>query len=50
MKPLLDFRDRLVSNRNVSEYRCETRRMGNAQWMRQGTIWVTIQWSIESSF
>lgn len=28
MKPLLDFRDRLVSNRNVSEFRCETRRNG----------------------
>ena len=28
MKPLLDFRDRLVANRNVSDYRCETRRNG----------------------
>lgn len=28
MKPLLAFRDRLVENRNVSEYRCETRRNG----------------------
>ncbi len=28
MKPLLDFRDRLVENRNVSDYRCETRRNG----------------------
>lgn len=28
MKPLLDFRDSLVNNRNVSEYRCETRRNG----------------------
>jgi len=28
MKPLLDFRDRLVANRNVSEYRNETRRNG----------------------
>lgn len=28
MKPLLDFRDRLVKNRNVSEYRCDTRRNG----------------------
>ena len=30
MKPLLDFRDRLIANRNVSDYRCETRR--NGQW------------------
>lgn len=30
MKPLLDFRDRLIANRNVSEYRSETRR--NGQW------------------
>lgn len=30
MKPLLDFRDRLVENRNVSEYRRETRRNGQA--------------------
>ena len=28
MKPLLDFRDRLIENRNVSEYRCSTRRNG----------------------
>ena len=28
MKPLLDFRDRLVENRNVSELRCDTRRNG----------------------
>ena len=28
MKPLLDFRDRLVENRNVSELRCPTRRNG----------------------
>jgi len=28
MKPLLDFRNRLVQNRNVSELRCETRRNG----------------------
>lgn len=28
MKPLLDFRDRLVENRNISEYRCSTRRNG----------------------
>ena len=28
MKPLLDFRDRLVENRNVSELRCSTRRNG----------------------
>ena len=28
MKPLLDFRNRLVENRNVSEYRCPTRRNG----------------------
>lgn len=28
MKPLLDFRDRLVQNRNVSDLRCETRRNG----------------------
>lgn len=28
MKPLLDFRNRLVENRNVSEYRCSTRRNG----------------------
>lgn len=28
MKPLLEFRDRLVANRNVSDYRCETRRNG----------------------
>lgn len=28
MKPLLDFRDRLVDNRNVSELRCDTRRNG----------------------
>lgn len=28
MKPLLDFRDRLIANRNVSDYRCETRRNG----------------------
>jgi len=30
MKPLLDFRNRLIANRNVSEYRSETRR--NGQW------------------
>ena len=30
VKPLLDFRDRLIANRNVSEYRSETRR--NGQW------------------
>ena len=28
MKPLLEFRNRLVENRNVSEYRCSTRRNG----------------------
>ena len=28
MKPLLEFRDRLVENRNVSELRCDTRRNG----------------------
>ena len=28
MKPLLDFRNRLVENRNVSKYRCSTRRNG----------------------
>ena len=28
MKPLLDFRDRLIANRNVSDYRNETRRNG----------------------
>lgn len=28
MKPLLEFRDRLVANRNVSELRCDTRRNG----------------------
>lgn len=28
MKPLLDFRNRLVENRNVSELRCDTRRNG----------------------
>ena len=28
MKPLLDFRDRLIKNRNVSEFRCSTRRNG----------------------
>lgn len=28
MKPLLDFRNRLVENRNVSELRCSTRRNG----------------------
>jgi len=28
MQPLLDFRNRLVENRNVSEYRCSTRRNG----------------------
>ncbi|MCQ2112043.1 MAG: DNA phosphorothioation system sulfurtransferase DndC [Bacteroidaceae bacterium] len=28
MKPLLEFRDRLVENRNVSELRCSTRRNG----------------------
>lgn len=28
MRPLLDFRNRLVINRNVSEYRCSTRRNG----------------------
>ncbi len=28
MQPLLDFRNRLVSNRNVSEYRSSTRRNG----------------------
>ncbi|GHU54721.1 hypothetical protein FACS189411_01870 [Bacteroidia bacterium] len=30
MKPLLEFRDRLVNNRNVSENRSETRRNGQA--------------------
>ena len=28
MKPLLEFRNRLVENRNVSELRCSTRRNG----------------------
>jgi len=28
MKPLLDFRNRLIENRNVSEFRCSTRRNG----------------------
>ena len=28
MKPLLDYRNRLVENRNVSELRCDTRRNG----------------------
>ena len=28
MKPLLDYRDRLIANRNVSELRCSTRRNG----------------------
>lgn len=28
MKPLLDFRNRLIANRNVSDYRSETRRNG----------------------
>ena len=28
MKPLLDYRNRLVENRNVSELRCPTRRNG----------------------
>ena len=28
MKPLLEFRDRLVENRNVSDLRCSTRRNG----------------------
>lgn len=28
MKPLLDYRNRLIENRNVSEYRCSTRRNG----------------------
>ena len=28
MKPLLDFRNRLVDNRNISELRCSTRRNG----------------------
>lgn len=28
MKPLLDFRNRLLDNRNLSEYRCATRRNG----------------------
>lgn len=30
MKPMLDFRDRLVENRNNSVYRCATRRNGQA--------------------
>ena len=30
MKPLLDFRNRLVENRNVSELRCSTRRNGQS--------------------
>ncbi len=30
MQPLLDFRNRLVENRNVSEYRCTTRRNGQS--------------------
>lgn len=30
MKPLLEFRNRLIENRNVSDLRCETRR--NGQW------------------
>ena len=30
MKPLLDYRNRLVENRNVSELRCPTRRNGQA--------------------
>ena len=28
MKPLLEYRDKLVENRNVSELRCDTRRNG----------------------
>ncbi|WP_270776988.1 DNA phosphorothioation system sulfurtransferase DndC [Segatella buccae] len=28
MKPLLEFRNRLIENRNVSEFRCDTRRNG----------------------
>lgn len=28
MKPLLEYRNRLIENRNVSEYRCSTRRNG----------------------
>lgn len=28
MQPLLDFRDRLVENRNISDFRCATRRNG----------------------
>lgn len=30
MKPLLEFRNRLLDNRNLSEYRCATRRNGQA--------------------
>ena len=30
MKPLLDFRNRLVKNRNISELRCSTRRNGQS--------------------
>ena len=30
MQPLLDFRNKLVENRNVSELRCSTRRNGQA--------------------
>lgn len=30
MKPLLDFRNRMQENRNVSEFRCSTRRNGQA--------------------
>ena len=30
MQPLLDFRNKLVENRNVSEFRCSTRRNGQA--------------------
>jgi DNA sulfur modification protein DndC len=30
MQPLLDFRNRLVENRNISENRCQTRRNGQA--------------------
>lgn len=35
MKPLLEFRDRLINNRNVSELRCQTRR--NGQWAVDAT-------------
>lgn len=51
MKPLLDFRDRLVLNRNISELQEATDvEMDSWQSMKLVIIKAHIQWSIEAAF